>query len=134
MIYLLDTNVCVTYLRGKDGLLMQRVNAQPPPDISVCSVVLAELYYGAAMSNQPAANKAKAERFVKQFTSLPFSDSAADIFGDVRAHLVKLGTPVGPYDLMIASIALANGLTVVTHNTKEFSRIPGLQIVDWQSP
>ena len=134
MIYLLDTNVCITYLRGKDALLMQRVNAQPPADVGLCSIVLAELYYGAALSNQPAANKAKVQSFIQQFQSLPFDDSASDVFGGLRAHLVKLGTPIGPYDLMLAAIALSNRLTLVTHNTKEFSRVPRLPLADWQVP
>ena len=134
MIYLLDTNVCVTYLRGKDILLMNRVNAELPTDVGLCSVVLAELFYGAALSNQPAANKAIVEAFVKQFKSLPFDDSPADVFGGLRAQLVRLGTPIGPYDLMVAAIALVNNVTVVTHNTKEFSRVPGLTLADWQSP
>jgi tRNA(fMet)-specific endonuclease VapC len=134
MIYLLDTNVCVTYLRGKDVLLMQRVTAQQPTDVGLCSVVLAELYYGAALSNQPTMHKGKVQAFVRQFRSLPFDDQAADVFGGLRAHLVKLGTPIGPYDLMVAAIALARSLTVVTHNTNEFNRVPGLPLADWQIP
>jgi tRNA(fMet)-specific endonuclease VapC len=134
MIYLLDTNVCITYLRGKDALLKQRVNAQSPANVGLCSIVLGELYYGAALTNQPARNKAGVQSFVQQFRSLPFDDSAAECFGDLRAHLAKLGTPIGPYDLMLAAVALSNRLTLVTHNTKEFGRVPGLPLDDWQTP
>jgi tRNA(fMet)-specific endonuclease VapC len=66
--------------------------------------------------------------------SLPFDDRAAEVYGRIRAHLTATGMAIGPNDLMIAAIALANGLTLVTHNTAEFSRVPGLTIEDWQAP
>ena len=67
-----------------------------------------------------------------QFVSLPFDDAAASVYAIIRAHLESAGTPIGPYDLQIAAIALANGLTLVTHNTREFSRVPGLLLEDWE--
>ncbi len=70
--------------------------------------------------------------FQRKIPSLPFDDNAAHEYGRIRAHLASLGTPIGPNDLMIASIALANNLTLITHNTAEFSRIPALQLEDWQ--
>jgi tRNA(fMet)-specific endonuclease VapC len=96
--------------------------------------VLAELYYGAMHSSaaHQAANLALIVRLRQQFVSLPFDDRAAEEYGKVRAHLAALATPIGPNDLMIAAIALANQMTLVTHNTTEFSRVPGLQIEDWQ--
>ena len=66
--------------------------------------------------------------------SLPFDDSAAEEYGRIRAHLANLGTPIGPNDLLIAAIALANKITLVSHNTAEFSRVPGLILEDWQIP
>jgi len=72
--------------------------------------------------------------FIGQFDSLPFDDASADHFGSIRAHLRKLGTPIGPNDLLIASIALANQLILVTTNLGEFSRVPGLQCEDWTQP
>ena len=134
MIYLLDTNVCVTYFRGKDLVLKQRVDSHRMSDIVLCSVVVAELEYGAALSRNPSVNRATMKSFAQAFLSLPFEDCAAERFGLLRAHLDKLGTPIGAYDLMIAAIALANGLILVTHNVKEFSRVPGLVIEDWQTP
>jgi tRNA(fMet)-specific endonuclease VapC len=79
-----------------------------------------------------AANLALIASLRQHFVSLPFDDRAAEEYGTVRAHLAALGTPIGPNDLMIASIALANKLTLVTHNTVEFSRVPGLKVEDWQ--
>jgi tRNA(fMet)-specific endonuclease VapC len=74
----------------------------------------------------------RVEQLRRQFVSLPFDDHAGEEAGRVRAYLAGLGTPIGPNDLLIAAIALANGLTLVTHNTSEFSRVPGLNIEDWQ--
>ena len=76
--------------------------------------------------------RARQQAFLVPFVSLPFDDSAAEVYGRVRAQLEAAGTPIGPYDLQIAAIALANDLVLVTHNTQEFSRISGLRIVDWE--
>lgn len=72
------------------------------------------------------------ERLSAQFTSLPFDDSAAEIYGRIRAELEAVGMLIGPYDMMIAAIALANDLTLVTHNTREFGRVAGLKVEDWE--
>ena len=133
MIYLLDTNVCVSYLRGRNGdQLEARLNAANPGDVALCSVVKAELLYGAARSQQPDKNRAQLQRFFSGFPSVSFEDQAAAAYGTLRAGLETSGTPIGPNDLMIAAIALASGLILVTHNTDEFSRVPGLQVEDWQ--
>lgn len=134
MKYLLDTNAWVAYLRQNHPALLQRLQDQLPDDIVLCSVVLAELWFGAVRSGptRQAANFQLLTELRAQFASLPFDDDAAQIHGDLRAHLTSLGTPIGPNDLMIASIALSRGLTLVTHNTREFNRIPGLAFEDWQ--
>ena len=135
MIYLLDTNICVRYLRGTDRQQLEaRLNATSFGDVALCSVVKAELLYGAARSQQPERNQAQLQRFFSGFPSLSFDDQAAAAYGTLRAALEASGTPIGPNDLMIAAIALASGLVLVTHNTAEFSRVPGLQIEDWQVP
>lgn len=134
MIYLLDTNAWIAYLRQNDQRLVQRFLQVNAADIALSSVVLAELLYGAyhGAASKQVANLALIARLQQQFVSLPFDDRAAEEYGKARAHLASEGTPIGPNDLMIASIALANGLTVVTHNTSEFSRVPGLKLDDWQ--
>jgi tRNA(fMet)-specific endonuclease VapC len=132
MKYLLDTNACVAHLRGKNaGSITSRLLAGSG-DISLCSVVKAELFYGAERSADPARNYAKLNAFFNLFPSFSFTDSAAAIYGRIRVHLENCGTPIGPNDLIIASIAIAEGLILVTHNTSEFGRVPGLQIEDWQ--
>jgi tRNA(fMet)-specific endonuclease VapC len=136
MIYLLDTNAWIAYLRQSNAHLIRRLQQQKPGDVALCSVVLGELCYGAIRSGpaQAAANFALIARLRQEFSSLPFDDKAAEEYGRIRAHLAAAGTPVGPNDLMIAAIALANGLIVVTHNTREFNRVPGLVVEDWQIP
>jgi tRNA(fMet)-specific endonuclease VapC len=108
-----------------------RIKQEDPTDIVICSVVVGELIYGAerAATAHRANNRLQLRQ---QFVSVPFDDSAAEEYGKVGAHLTVVGTPIGPNDLMIAAIARAHGLTLVTHNTSELSRVPGMSIEDWQ--
>lgn len=132
MKYLLDTNVCARYLNGKSPAIRERIRATNRDDIAVCSVVKAELFYGAMRSNNPQKTLANQQQFLNLFVSLPFDDNAALVYGGIRAQLTALGTPIGPNDFQIAAIALANNLILVTHNVREFSRVNGLQIEDWE--
>ena len=132
MIYLLDTNACIVYLNRRNSGVMRRLQSLSPKDIAVCSVVKAELFYGANRSNNPQRTLALQQRFLNNFVSLPFDDKPAIAYSQIRADLAAMGTPIGPYDLQIAAIALANNLILVTHNTREFSRITGLKIEDWE--
>ena len=134
MIYLLDSNVWVAILRGKLPHVATRYGATNRTDIRTCSVVVAELRYGCAKSAKPAANRAKLDALLAPVASLPYDDAAADHFVTIRRHLESLGQIIGPYDMQIAAISLAIGCTLVTHNTAEFSRVPGLVIEDWQVP
>jgi tRNA(fMet)-specific endonuclease VapC len=84
-------------------------------------------------SNDPARNLSQVLSFAAGFSSLPFDDAAADEYGQIRAALAAAGTPIGPNELMIAAIAVANGLTLETHNTAEFRRVPKLLIEDWEA-
>ena len=133
MTYLLDTNTCIGYLNGTAVEVLRQIQVLSPQDITVCSVVKAELFYGAARSVDPTKTHAHQRRFLDQFISLPFDDRAAEAYGYVRAHLARQGTPIGPNDLLIAAIALAHNATLVTHNVREFSRVPGLLWVDWEA-
>ena len=133
MRYLLDTNVCVMYLNSCSTLVRDRLLSVPTDEITVCSIVKAELFYGAMRSNNPDRTLGRQQGFLERFLSLPFDDEAAIVCGQVRARLASAGTPIGAYDLQIAAIALANNLTLVTHNTREFERVEGLQIEDWET-
>jgi tRNA(fMet)-specific endonuclease VapC len=135
MIYLLDTNVCIVHLRSKGvGQISSRLLQFGPQDLCLCSIVVAELVYGALRSQQVAKNLREIQTFTGGLSSLPFDDLSAQKHAEIRAHLSSRGTPIGPHDALIAAIALANNLILVTHNTSEFSRIPNLKIEDWQLP
>ena len=135
MSHLLDSNSWIDHLRhGPNSKVTARLAGASPVTVFLCSVVLGELIYGALHSGpaHQAVNLALIVSLRRQFASLPFDDRAAEEYGNVRAHLTSQGTPIGPNDLMIACIARANGLTLVTHNTNEFRRVPGLLLEDWQ--
>jgi tRNA(fMet)-specific endonuclease VapC len=133
MAWLLDTNACIRYLNGRSPQLRSRFNATDPAEILICSVVKAELYFGAAQSSDPAKTRNRQMQFLNRFRSLPFDDAAAATYGLIRADLSQRGLLIGPNDLMIAAISVAHGLTLVTHNVAEFGRAPGLAIDDWES-
>ncbi len=132
MTFLLDTNVCIAHLRGTNNGVTARLTDAGPGEVTLCLVVKVELVYGVERSSNPDRNYEQLQRFFVQFRSLPFDDSAAAEYGSIRAELESQGTPIGPNDLMIAAIALGYGLTLVTHNMSEFSRVPGLSLEDWQ--
>ena len=134
MIYLLDTNACIVYLNRRVSSVRQRLENLSPQDVAVCSIVKAELFYGAMKSNNPERSLAKQQEFLNQFVSLPFDDQAAMIYSRIRAQLEALGTPIGAYDMQIAAIAIANNLILVTHNTREFRRVLRLRFEDWELP
>jgi tRNA(fMet)-specific endonuclease VapC len=93
----------------------------------------AELFAGAMKSTDPARTLARQLRFLSQFISLPFDDRAAEAYGRIRTQLETAGAPIGPYDLQIAAIAVSSGLILVTHNTREFGRVPDLALEDWEA-
>jgi tRNA(fMet)-specific endonuclease VapC len=132
MKYVLDTNTCIRYINGRSPKLRIKFLTVLDEDIAVCSIVKAELFYGAAKSQTPARSLAKQQTFLNRFTSLPFNDVAAIVYGQIRAKLEKMGTPIGSLDMLIAAIAIANNLILVTHNTAEFGYISDLKIEDWE--
>lgn len=132
MLYLLDTNVCIRLLNGTSIAVQRRLEATRRSDVVVCSVVKAELFYGAMRSRNSEQTFIRYREFLEPFVSLPFEDEAAIAYGQIRADLAAKGTPIGSNDFQIAAIALANNLTLITHNTAEFSRVDGLSIEDWE--
>lgn len=133
MKFLLDTNTCVHYLRhGAGSPVANRLASVGPSDAVLCSVVVGELLFGALRSQNVAKNLAQVRSFAGGLRSLAFDMREAEEYAKIRADLAAKGTPIGPNDLMIAATALANGLTLVTHNTVEFSRVTGLMLDDWQ--
>lgn len=133
MKYLLDTNPCIRYLNGRSDHLRDRIDSVGDEQIVICSVVRAELFCGAAKSVWPDKTLTLQRHFLDRFPSLAFDDMAAQVYGPVRALLEKSGMMIGAHDLLIASIALARRLILVTHNSDEFRRIPDLRLEDWES-
>jgi len=128
---LLDTSICVPLINRSDPELKRRLLAEAPNSVLLCSVVKAELFFGARNSTRAAENLDRAERFCRGFESVPFDDEAAWHYGSIRAQLRREGRPIGANDLMIAAIALAANLTLVTRNLDEFRRVPTLPVQAW---
>ncbi len=131
MRYLLDTSVCVPIINGADPELADRLLTETPTTVTLCSIVKAELYFGAKYSERMAENLDRLDRFCRTFESLPFDDHAADHYGSIRAQLQREGRIIGANDLLIASVARAADLTLVTRNENEFRRVPGLEVEVW---
>ncbi len=130
MRYLLDTNIAIALLKENPRVL-QHVRRVSHSSLTLCAIVEAELWYGVAKSAQQERNRAHLLSLLEWLPNLPFAGLATQKFGEIRAFLSSQGTPIGPYDLQIAAIAIAHDLTLVTHNTREFSRVPDLKLEDW---
>jgi tRNA(fMet)-specific endonuclease VapC len=133
MIYLPDTNACIKLLRQRDPGLLARWQAARLSNVVLCSVVVYELRHGAERSADPIREHGKLDVFLAPFASLPFDDQSAERCARLRHELEQAGTRIGPHDLQIAAIALQHDLTLVTHNTREFSRVTGLKSEDWET-
>jgi tRNA(fMet)-specific endonuclease VapC len=128
--YLLDTNAVIALLNDAGSKPARRARREKPGDVFLSSIVAHELFYGAYKSRRPAHNVAVLDAL--QFPVVEFDKDDARLAGEIRAFLATKGSPVGPYDVLIAGQALSRNLTLVTHNTREFARIPRLRIEDWQ--
>ena len=119
-------------LNGSSPAVAARLQATSPAEVRLCAIVKAELLYGARKSARIDRNLRLLRRFFAPLVSLPFDDRCADEAGLIRLDLERSGRPIGPNDLLIAATARAHDLTLVTHNQREFGRIPGLAIDDWE--
>jgi tRNA(fMet)-specific endonuclease VapC len=131
MIRLLDTNTCIYYLNRTSDKLIAQFQKFSPSDIKLSSITVAELYYGAEKSKAKKRNRAILDDFTAAFETVPFDDACGKIYANIRAALEKSGTPIGPMDLLIAAIGLANNFILVTNNTSEFRRIKKLRLENW---
>ena len=128
--YMLDTNICIYGIKGQPATLREKFN-QTAEHLCISSVVLAELLFGAENSNQRQNNLRGVEQFAARLEILAFGPKAAAHYGQIRAHLERAGTPVGAHDMLIGAHARSEGLTIVTNNTREFTRMPGLTVENW---
>lgn len=130
MRYLLDSNAVIAILNDGGSRPAIRLRREAPEDVAISSIVMHELFYGAFKSRRAAHNVGIVDAL--RFTVLDFDMADARRAGEVRALLATHGSPIGPYDVLIAGQALARGLILITHNMREFGRVSGLQIEDWQ--
>ena len=130
MRYLLDANAVIALLNDTISPIARRIRRHAPRDIGLSAVVIHELFYGAFKSQRVEKNVARVDGL--RFPVLEFDREDARQAGEIRAHLASKGTPIGPYDVLIAGQAKARKLTLVTHNTTEFTRVPGLKVEDWK--
>ena len=130
--FILDTSPCIDILRNRESAVKDRLARHDPSDIYLCSIVVAELLYGARKSASTAKNLALVLEFCEPFVSMPFDDRCAHQYALIRLDLERAGARIGANDLFIAAVAKTHDLILVTHNTNEFRRIPGLQVEDWR--
>lgn len=129
--YLLDTNICIYAMKNTYPALTDKLFRIPPSEVFISSITVGELEYGCARSKWGERSRNVMNMFLAAYTVLPFDRDDAALFGQLRAFLASSGTPIGPYDVQIAAQGLSRGLTVVTHNTSEFSRVPKPRLEDW---
>ena len=134
MRYLLDTNICIYIIKRSPPELYARFRRLKVGDVGVSAITFCELQYGVARSTRPEKNQPALTEFLAPLEVLDFPAAAAVNFGEIRYFLQAAGTPIGGYDLLIAAHALYEGLTLVTNNTREFSRVPGLRLENWVRP
>lgn len=128
MKYLLDTNAIITIFKG-EPIFLERMRRHRPPDFGVPSIVIHELYYRAFKSRRVVENRERISSL--RFNILSFDAEDARHAGEIRAALSAQGTPIGPYDVLIAGQAVARGLVLITNNRREFGRVHGLRSEDW---
>jgi tRNA(fMet)-specific endonuclease VapC len=128
--FVLDTNTCI-YALKLQGRVVERLRDHSPDDLGVTIITVAELWFGAQKSARAAVARREMDGFLEPFEVLLFDREAAEAYARSRLALERLGRPIGERDLLIASIALARGLAVVTHNLSEFGHVPGLKTEDW---
>lgn len=128
---MLDTNVCIYIIKQQPATVLKRFLEFQIGDIGISSITLSELRYGVAKSRHREKNAKALDEFIIPLEVVSFDEEAAHVYGDIRTTLEKAGTPIGAMDMLIAAHAVSLGTTLVTSNTREFIRIPTLNIIDW---
>ena len=131
MVLLLDTNICIHLIREKPPEIIDRFNEYAVGDLGISAITLAELEYGISKSSTPAKNKQALDQFVSPLIVRDFDRAATVTYGKLRATLEKKGQMIGGMDLLIAAHALSLDVRLVTHNVREFARVPGLGVETW---
>lgn len=130
--YLLDSCICIELMRGKLPRTLEAMKLIPASTFRIPFIVEAELLTGAEKSANPPLTRMKTLRFLAPFQRIAMDEESAQAYAETRAYLEKKGVKIGPNDLIIASIALAHGATLVTGNIREFKRVPHLKVENWE--
>ena len=131
--FCLDTNVIIDASHKKTAAqIRSRFEKLRPEEICIPAIVVAELEFGAMHSDNYKKNMEVITEIIAPYKIIPFTEKEAVVYGQIREQLTRKGTPIGPNDMLIAATALAYGATLVTHNTGEFNRVPGLALADWR--
>lgn len=128
---LLDTNICIYIIKQQPPAVLERFLEYQVGDIGISSITLSELRFGVAKSMHTGKNAEALDEFIIPLEVAPYDEAAAQVYGDIRATLEKAGPPIGSMDMLIAAHAVSLGIPLVTNNTREFSRIPSLNLIDW---
>lgn len=128
---MLDTNICVYAIKHKPEQVFRRLQEHAPSEVCISSVTYAELVHGVEKSQSIEKNRVALALLLANIEIMDFDSLAAESYGRIRADLEKLGTPIGPLDMMIAGHARSLDYTIVTNNTKEFVRVQGLKLENW---
>jgi tRNA(fMet)-specific endonuclease VapC len=134
MKFMLDTNICIYLIKQKPPQVMDRFQEHTIGDIGVSSITVAELVYGVRKNQRPEQNQSALEQFLIPLVIADFDSEAAGSYGQIRANLESLGTPIGTFDTLIAAHALSLGAALVTNNLSEFKQVPKLNVVNWVVP
>jgi tRNA(fMet)-specific endonuclease VapC len=133
MKWMLDTDTCIAIIKGKPASVLKKLRGKSVGQVGISSITLGELAFGAAKSGRRDEAQAALAEFLLALEIASFDSDSAASYGQLRASLEKRGTPVGPLDTLIGAHALALDVILVTHNTREFSRIDTLRLEDWTS-
>ena len=128
---MLDTNICIYIIKQQPVAVLKRFLEYQIGDIGISSITLSELRYGVAKSAHQEKNAKALAEFITPLEVVSFDEEAAHVYGEIRATLEKAGTPIGAMDMLIAAHAVSLGIPLVTNNTREFVRIPALNVIDW---
>jgi tRNA(fMet)-specific endonuclease VapC len=128
---LLDTNICIYLIKKRPPSVLKRFDALPAGTVAISSITVAELEFGVQKSQYPSQNQQALEQFLLPLVILDFDHEAARTYGKLRAWLETRGKTIGALDMLIAAHALSKGLPLATNNAREFSRVPGLKVLNW---
>jgi tRNA(fMet)-specific endonuclease VapC len=130
--FMLDTNACIGVINNRPPILRERLLQIAPTEVAISQIVYYELAFGVCNSSQPEKNQANLLHFLKYVQVLAWGEEQAMVAARIRCDLLRKGEPIGPYDTLIAAHARSINAILISHNTREFTRVDGLEVEDWE--